>query len=83
MKVIVNGNIGEVIQGVVKVGNKVVIRYKGKVEKAIVVRTKKYNQHKVSYDQATVMIIGNNQRVKGPISKGMKEEIKALSNSQI
>lgn len=85
MKVFVIGSDikAEIIQGTIKTGQKVVIRHKGKVEKAIVVRTKRYNFSLVSYDVNTVMIIGNSSRVKGPISKGLKDEIKALSQQQI
>jgi len=74
---------GEVIHGNVIAGNIVVIRHRGKVKKGIIVRTKKYNNFMVSYDIPAIMILGESNRVKGPISKGMKEEIRALSNSQI
>jgi len=37
----------------------------------------------VSYDNAAIIILGETTRVKGPISKGLKEEVRALSNSQI
>ena len=55
VKVIGNTNRGEVIQGKVITGQQVVIRHKGKVEKAIVVRTKKYNRHFVSYDDKSII----------------------------
>lgn len=85
MKIQVIGNDfkGEVIHGNVIAGNLVIIKHRGKVKKGIIVRTKKYNNFMVSFDLPAIMIIGETNRVKGPISKGMKEEIRALSNSQI
>lgn len=74
---------GEIIQGTVKTGNQVVIRHKGKVKKGIIIRTKQYNNFMVSYDTPAIIILGESNRIKGPISKGLKEEIRALSNSQI
>jgi len=74
---------GQVIHGNVIAGNFVVIRHKGKVKKGIIVRTKKYNNFMVSFDFPAIIILGESNRVKGPISKGMKDEIRALSNSQL
>jgi ribosomal protein L14 len=72
---------GEVIQGKVKAGQLVVIRHRGKVKKGVIVRTKQYNNFMVSYDNPALIILGETNRVKGPISKGMKEEIRALCNN--
>jgi ribosomal protein L14 len=85
MKILVVGSDfkGDVIHGKVVAGNLVVIRHKGKVKKGIIVRTKQYNNFMVSYDLPAIMLIGESNRVKGPISKGLKEEIRALSNSQL
>lgn len=83
LQVIGSDILGEVIQGRVKTGSEVVIRHRGKVKKGIIVRTKKYNPFMVSYDNAAIIILGETTRVKGPISKGLKEEVRALSNSQI
>ena len=46
---------GFVIQGKVRMGQEVVIRRKGKVERVITVRTKRYTKTRVSYDKAGVM----------------------------
>lgn len=85
MKIQVIGSdiMGEVIQGKVVVGSEIVIRHRGKVKRGVVVRTKNYNNFFVSYDKPAVMIVNETNRVKGPISKGLKEEFKALSNTQI
>jgi|NOAtaT_7_FD_contig_121_136179_length_3802_multi_5_in_0_out_0_1 hypothetical protein len=74
---------GQVIHGKVIAGNLVVIRHKGKVKKGFIVRTKSYNNFMVSFDNPAIMILGLSNRVKGPICKGLKEEIRALSNSQL
>ena len=68
-----------VIHGYVFPGNYVVIRHKGKVKKAIVIRSKAYNSFGVSYDIPAVVISGDNVRIKGPISKGINVELKAVS----
>jgi hypothetical protein len=85
MKIQVIGSeiMGEVLQGTVKVGSEIVIAHRGKVKRGVVVRTKKYNKFLVSYDKPVVMIKSESHRVKGPISKGMKEEYRALSSSQM
>jgi len=85
MKIQVIGSdyMGDVIQGRVIVGSEIVIRHRGKVKRGVVVRTKKYNKFLVSYDKPAIMIVNETNRVKGPISKGLKEEFKALSSTQI
>ena len=85
MKIQVIGSeiLGEVIQGEVKVGREIVIRHRGQVKRGVVIRTKRNNKHLVSYDKAAVMIQNTSQRIKGPISKGLKEEVRALSTNQI
>jgi ribosomal protein L14 len=57
MKVEVIGKkeVGMVIQGSVRKGQEIVIRRKGKVERVVVVRTKRYTKTKVSYDRAGVI----------------------------
>ena len=63
---------GYVIQGKVRVGQEVVIRRKGKVERVIVVRARRYTKTRVSYDKAAV--IGKGEVSKKLISKGVKVE---------
>jgi hypothetical protein len=81
MKIFVFGSnvSGVVIHGYVFPGYSVVIRHKGKVKKAIVIRSKAYNSFGVSYDVPAVVISGDNVRIKGPISKGINVELKAVS----
>jgi len=85
MKIQVIGSdiFGFIIQGYIKIGSKVVLRHRGKIKHGIIIRSKKFNNFFVSYDKPAVMIINESNRVKGPISKGLKEEIRALSNLQI
>lgn len=70
LKIIGKREPGYLIRGKVKIGQEVTIRYQGKVEKSIVVRTKSYTPTEVSFDVATVMMKGT--KAKGPISKGLK-----------
>lgn len=60
MKVSVIGSTkeGRVIMGKVRIGQEVVIRYKGKVERAVVVRTKRNTKTEVRYGKAAVMVKG-------------------------
>jgi sulfate adenylyltransferase subunit 1 (EFTu-like GTPase family) len=58
VNVIGSGKEGRVIQGKVKIGQEVVIRHKGKVERGVVVRTKKRTPTEVSYGKAAIMIKG-------------------------
>lgn len=85
MKVEVIGSteIGRVIQGKVKIGQEIVIRHKGKVKIAVVVRTRRYTKTKVSYDTAGVIIKEQGGRAKGPIAKGVGAEIEGQSRQQI
>lgn len=71
-----------VIQGVIKIKSQVVLTHQGKVKKGIIIRTKSYNQFKVSYDEPAVVILGEMNRIKGPISKGLNEEIRTFSQIQ-
>jgi len=84
MKVNVIGSTkeGRVIMGKVRIGQEVVIRYKGKVERAVVVRTKWNTKTEVRYGKAAVMVKGWTSRAGGPISKGLGPEIQALCSSQ-
>jgi len=85
MKIQVIGSdiFGDIIQGSIKIGSKIVLRHRGKVKHGVIIRTKNFNNFFVSYDKPAVMIINETNRVKGPISKGLKEELRALSNIQI
>lgn len=83
IKIIGRKEAGNIIRGKLRIGQEVVIRHKGKIEVAVVVRTRRYTKTEVSYDEAAVMIKGGKSRTKGPISKGLVEEIKALSNKRI
>jgi len=74
---------GSVIQGKVKIGQEIVIRHKGKVMIAVVVRTRSYTKTKVSFDMAGVVVKEIGGRAKGPISKGVGAEIGGLSRLQI
>ena len=62
---------GYLIRGKVRIGQEVTIRYQGRVETCIVVRTKRYTPTEVSFDVATVMMKGS--KAKGPISKGLNQ----------
>lgn len=73
----------QIIKGICRIGNKVVLTHKGKVKHGIVVRTKSYNQFNVSFDNASVVILGETTRIRGPISKGVIEEIKSLASMSI
>ena len=85
MKIRVIGSIvkANVIHGCVIVGNLVVLAHKGKVKRGYVIRSKSYNNFMVSYDVPAVIILAESKRVKGPISKGLKDELRSLSNIQI
>lgn len=74
---------GSVIQGKVKIGQEVVIRHKGKVMIAVVVRTRSYTKTKVSYDITGVVVKDIGGRAKGPISKGVGPEIVGISRLHI
>ncbi len=74
---------GRVIQGKVKIGQEIVIRHKGKVKIAIVVRTREYTTTKVSYDKTGVVMKEEGGRAKGPISKGVGAEMGGISRMQI
>ncbi|MBS0186309.1 MAG: hypothetical protein JSS34_08350 [Proteobacteria bacterium] len=76
---------GYLIQGKVRIGQEIVIRHQGKVERSIVVRTKRYTHTGVSFDQAAVMIKGSKAKAKGPISKGLNihAEVIALGGQTI
>jgi len=85
MKITVIGSAikANIIQGKVKIGNRVVLTHNGKVKRGIVIRTKYYNSFMVSFDLPAVVITGEINRIKGPVSKGLNEEIRSLSNLQI
>lgn len=85
MKISVIGSAikANIIQGKVKIGNRVVLTHNGKVKRGIVIRTKYYNNFMVSFDLPAVVITGEINRIKGPVSKGLNEEIRSLSNLQI
>ena len=85
MKIKVIGSLikAQIIQGDVKSGSRVVITHRGKVKKAIIVRTCSYNAFKVSYDKPALVILGETKRVKGPIFKGQIPELRAISGTQI
>ena len=85
MKISVIGSAikANIIQGKLKIGSKVVLTHQGKVKRGIVIRTKYYNNFMVSFDLPAVVITGEINRIKGPISKGLSEEIRSLSNLQI
>lgn len=72
-----------IIKGFPKSGNLVILRHRGKVKKGVIIRTKGYNQFLVSYDFPSVVILGESHRIKGPINKGIREEIRALSQLEI
>lgn len=63
---------GYVIQGKVRIGQEIVIRHGGKVERVMVVRARRYTKTRVSYDKAGVMSKG--EISKKIISKGVKVE---------
>ena len=66
---------GYVIQGKVRIGQEVVIRRKGKVERGIVVRARRKTKTRVSYDKGAVM--GKTGVSKRVISKGVGVEGKS------
>jgi hypothetical protein len=63
---------GYAIQGKVRIGQEIVIRRKGKVERVIVVRARRYTKTRVTYDNAAV--IGKGEASKKIISKGVQVE---------
>ena len=83
VKVIGSTKEGRVIKGKVRIGQEVVMSHKGKVEIGIVVRTAWKTKTGMRFDEAAVMIKGAGSRAIGPISKGLSEEIIALSSSQL
>jgi hypothetical protein len=83
VEVIGSTDIGRVIQGKVRIGQEIVIRHKGKVKIAVVVRTRRYTKTKVSYDIAGVVIKEQGGRARGPIAKGVGAEIEGQSRQLI
>lgn len=83
VEVIGSKDIGRVIQGKVRIGQEIVIRHNGKVEIAVVVRTRRYTKTKVSYDKAGVKIKEQAGRAKGPIAKGVGAEIEGQNRQRI
>jgi len=70
---------GYLIRGKVRIGQEITIRHQGKVERCIVVRTKRYTPTEVSFDIATVMIKGSKAKAKGPISKGLGQHADVIA----
>lgn len=75
--------IARVIQGKVRIGQEIVIRHKGKVKIAVVVRTRRYTKTMVSYDTAGVKIKELGGRARGPIAKGVGAEIEGQNRQRI
>jgi hypothetical protein len=70
---------GYVIKGKILAGQKVVIRHRGKIKRGHIIRTKGYTPFMVSFDKPAIVIFAEVKRIKGPVTKNLKPEIKALS----
>src|SRR6185312_16496814 len=76
---------GYLIRGKVKIGQIVTVGYLGKVHKGVIVRAKQYSLTGVSFDSPAVVLLSfKGNRIRGPISKGLKfhQDIVAFSNSK-
>ena len=75
---------GYLIKRKLRIGQDVTIRHSGKVERCIVIRTKRYTPTNVSFDKPAVMIKGFKAKAKGPISKGLNQyaDLLALSGGK-
>jgi len=83
VKVVGSEKEGYVIRGKERIGQELVIGHEGKVKIGMVVRTKRYTKTMVRYAGVTVLLKGSKQRIKGPIAKGLPEEVKVLGSRQI
>ena len=74
---------GYMIRGKLGIGQEITIRHEGKVQRVVVVTTKKRTPTGVRYDKNQVMSKEQRVKVKGPKSKGLTAEMQALGGQPL